>query len=300
MITAVTVSYLPYPEPIICDFLRSLKVTSKLINEVIVIYGDGRNFEKVEEFGQLTIRHISPPPKHINWHRFSMPYYKEHGFALKYGIEKASNEFILLTDPDVIFYMKNFDALYVELFKDYNLNFIGVSHYLKTPFHWDFPTVINCLTHKSKLPTDDWMKGNIKYRYGSQFSLHNAGWRVRQLGDNWPEVNGEYLAAGFISSRMHEYLNHNCFFNTGCNLFLWDKDNGSRSMTFRCLPHGMEYFLHGLYTTLPEFNKTAFLEKHKNQSLLRHSMGYDRTYKERHKILQGWLRESTANLITIL
>lgn len=107
--------------------------------------------------------------------------------------------------------------------------------------------------------------------------------------------------AGFISERISEYPNfHDCFFNTGCNLFLWDKDKGARSITFRCESNGMDYMLPNLVSTVPEFDSKEFVLKYGNKCLLRHSKGFERSYEDKLQVMRTWLKETRRKAITIL
>ena len=91
-----------------------------------------------------------------------------HALSLHQCIDKATNDYVFLCDPDV-FFCNRIDLFYMDLIKKYNLNIIG------GPFpnannplalgraDGNFPCVIHCLVKKSDLPPKSWLNGLLKF-----------------------------------------------------------------------------------------------------------------------------------------
>lgn len=299
MISVATVSYGKYPDEHIDNLVESIVKKSSEIKEIIVIHGfEPEEFYKEDSVGGIKIKHIAPPRENIvhmpkgskRIFSFKNSKYEEHSFAMHKAIEHTTEPYLIMTDPDIVFFMKKFDKMYLDIYQKYNLNIIGVCHYeAASPFWQEFPTIINCLIKKEKLPDKNWMKGKIKAR------PYLGGWRIEdfvlktKIPDDWPIIDGHYLYPSAIPERYKEFPNTNCWFQTGANLYLWDKDNGSRSATFKCDADGIAYYTNHIVSTIPEFN-----EKPKRQLLLKHVKGWQKNKKESAEECRKWNKESTT------
>lgn len=168
MISLVTVAYKPTPpDELVEVFLKSLKNMATQIKEIIIVHGRSKiPFLIEKKIGNINIKQIAPTPHIINHNSQEKSLYFEHSLAMHFGINQTTEPYIMMSDPDVIFYTKGFDEYYLNLYNKYNLNIIGVSHYHHSdqPFYLNFPTIINCLIKKEKLPNSNWLKGLLKLR----------------------------------------------------------------------------------------------------------------------------------------
>lgn len=296
MISAVTVAYTKFPDPHIENFTNSLNYMSKRVSELVVVYNKDEPFFKTEKVGKINIKHISPEPKNIQHvdkktrriYQYSKTIYQDHAFCLHKAIENAEEEYLLITDPDVVFYMHGFDEMYLNLYNAYDLNIIGISHYDNPVYGKDFPTVINCLIKKDKLPDSNWMKGELKLK------PYN-GKNILKYSDDWPCMDGHYLLPGPIKSRWREFPNPHTWFQTGCNLYLWDKDCGRKTVTFKCDEAGMTY-----NTTNVSFTAKEFQPLKKEQILMKHVKGFNMDKDKSLQMVKEWNKKAKSSLIKMI
>lgn len=255
MISLVTITYGHYPlDEITALFLEILQQkASKLLTEVIVVH----NTQKESIIGKEKLRHINV--KHVGTNTDEeISVHPSEG--LHAGLEHVTQPYIIFSDPDVAIFKNKFDLFYKEIYDKYDLNIIGVSHYL----HQDqafkqFPTVINCMIKKNKLPPKEWMAGEIKWR---PLRYKHA---IKNLKDDYKCFDGKYLWPGPIISRYHEFPYTKGIYDIGCNLFLWDKDNGSKALTFMADPNDKRIYHTNIFKS--NFN---FKESFENEILLKH------------------------------
>jgi len=213
----ITIAYVPYLEDKIIEvFLRSVKQKcSKHLREVIVIYkSEEEPFEVTKNIGKLTIRHIA-----ITRHTM-LP-----SVAFHQGLKYTSCPYIILSDPDIVICKNEFDDFYRRLYEEFDLNIIGCSHYsIERQAYQTFPTHISLLMHQSKMPDEEFSK-KCKIRPYLAKDLNSS--------DNYKVIEGDrYLLGGAMPGRYKEFPLPSGVFDEGCNLYLWDKDNGSRALTF--------------------------------------------------------------------
>lgn len=184
--------------------------------------------------------------------------------------------------------MYKFDEMYLNLYEQYDLNIIGISHYTESVYGFNFPTVINCLIKKDKLPSKNWMKGELKLK------PYN-GKDITKYNDDWPCMDGYYLMPGPIKKRYLEFPNPNTWFQTGCNLYLWDKDNGRKSITFKHDGSGTTYYTNNTASTIKKFKN---LEKEK--ILIKHVKGFNFNKNKSLQLVKEWNKESKLSLIKLI
>lgn len=292
MISLITVAYKPEPfDELIELFIKSILEKSKLISEIIIVHGKSPNefiFER--KIKNIKIINVAPKPQiihhsQIRYKTNTTSLYKEHSMAMHYGLSLVTQPYVLMSDPDIIIYLNNFDELYLNLYEEYNLNIIGVSHYCPTdqPFYLIFPTIINCLIKKEKLPNVDWLKSYLKLRPIKKGCLSF---------DNWPTLDGCYLLGGCIPQKSNQYLNTNCYFNPGCNLWLWDKELGKKFITFVCLPNKQEYKINSVFLSKNVKNIFDYTKIEKNKTLLKHTVGWGKKYIDKYNLMKEWYKKS--------
>lgn len=260
MISVVVISYGRNPCEYIKMHIDSIKrKQSGLINEIIVVHNrENEAYEKEELLGNVKILHIGRPivgeKKFIN-----------RAIATYEGIKYATNNYLLLTDPDLIYAKKHFDKLYVELYEKYDLNLIGISHFLKCPYGPTFPCGINMLVKKDTLPNENWMKGKL---IAAQ-----------------EEAPGNILSEGRIHERALEYpypfVN---VWDQGANVYLWNKDLNGKYITF-LHRDGTNYKVNKVFANF-DLDKEQF----KDEILLshaRHSFGGS----EAKELMKQWMKK---------
>jgi len=215
MITVCTVS--KQHDDFLEIYLESIKSKSSLISKVLVCHNsEGEQFHYTQQIGTIEVEHFgykSGLPDRIN----------EHAFSLHRCLEKCQTDLVLFCDPDIFFYLDNFDEYYLKLMERYNLKFIGVRHYRNDESYRDFPCVFNLLTKKSYLPPHDWLKGYLRAR--NYFYL--------RLGrTDGPIADGKFLACGPIPEFADKFPYRKGLFDTGCNLWLWNQENNGRYISF--------------------------------------------------------------------
>lgn len=250
MISLITIAYGWRPMDDMVDiFLEILKNKSSKINEIIVVHNKEKGNPREVQLGNIKVKHVRTYEN-----KFSV----DPSIALHAGLEYTSNPYIIFSDPDLVVCKKNFDIMYLEMMEKYKLNIIGCSHYW---YNWQsyqkFPCVINCMIKKEKLPNENWLKNEIKFR---PIKLCD-----NKDNDDYPLLDGKWLAAGPIPSRYKEFPATKLLYDIGCNLFLWDKDNGSRALTFLAGKDERIYNTKDYHVNFNNFN-----ENFKNEILLKH------------------------------
>jgi len=166
----------------------------------------------------------------------------EHALALHECIKRASNEHVLLHDPDVFYYVPADDFFY-RLMTKYDLNAIGVSHSGSTGRAFTyFPYLSNILLKKSELPNDDWLNGRI-------------------IDDKRLLRKGKFLIRTRIPEFESIFPNPNGDFDTGSFLWLWSYQNNWKWLAFQTADAR-------LYTTKYYRGSVKVKEKFGNQKLL--------------------------------
>lgn len=207
-------------------FIESIVEKSKHVSEVIVVnvekpQGDitswtnhGITFKVIG--GSQNIFNLNSPTA----------FCAQHAFGLHLGLEKATNEYIMFSDPDIFFY-SNVDEHYLSLMNEHKLNFIGIcrpaalSHSILF-----FPTIVNCLVKKSNLPPNDFAKHICPI--DKMVTTHNC----KEEADV-----PTYLYPMAMSLMLDEWKtlfpNPTGHYETGSKLFLWGLKNNWRWLSYQ-------------------------------------------------------------------
>lgn len=194
-------------EPFLNLFLKSIIKNTKLISEVLIAKIDAvEPYKKEETKSNLKIIRLGYPLKRTQQG-------VEHALGLHACIDQAKNEYILLSDPDIVYY-NPVDQLYFDLMHKHDLNIIGASHHSATIMAYSFfPWIGNCLIKKSTLPKEDFLKGYLK--------------------DGEKLLDGKFLIPNKIEKFANEFPNPKGHFDTGSNLTLWNKSVNGNWLAFQ-------------------------------------------------------------------
>lgn len=164
----------------------------------------------------------------------------QHALGLHECIDRATQPYLLLSDPDVFFYTF-VDELYFNMMKDFNLDVIGVSHHASTEIAQGyFPCCMNLLMKKISLPNSEWMKGKFT-------------------------VDGKYLIIDAVEGHTDMFPNKNKNYDTGVYLWLWAFEQNWRWLAFQTID------CHN-YTTVYHKNNFNANLKFKKQKLIYHGV----------------------------
>lgn len=167
-----------------------------------------------------------------------------HPLGMRYAIEKANNDLVLLCDPDIFFY-SDIDKFYNNLMLQYNLDYIGACPHLSYLYSTKyFPNILCMLTKKSSLPSPDFIKDQII----SQDIICGLG--KISLQNYWhdPEfLNDEYLVGAKIKSLAPQFPNPDGIFDTGVYLWLWAQQNKQTWLGFQ--PYDIHLYTSQIYRT---------------------------------------------------
>lgn len=142
-----------------------------------------------------------------------------HPLAMKAAIERASNDLVLLCDPDIFFYAP-VDKIYLGLMEKYDLNYIGAAPHLAIEYSSKFfPNILCMLTRKSCLPDEDFL----------------------------PQFKGEYLRGDRDDSLAPNFPYPNGLFDTGVYLYLWAEQNKQKWLSF--YPSDIHLYTTKMYRT---------------------------------------------------
>jgi hypothetical protein len=220
MITACTV-ILPGMENILECMLQSLEEKASSITRVVVAIKTDEPIQTQEIRDGFVVDYIS-----FNW-KLPDPAYAEgycHAIGLHAALQHVDTEYVMLVEPDVVFYLKDFDSLYMQTYEKYDLGIIGVSRiadprgntfFQKTCFG-AFPGIVAAMTKTKALPGSDFLKGHLKLRPNVV--------NVNSKEDNYFPMYGKWLLQTPIPEFVDEFPNPKGVFDPGCNLWLWFRD----------------------------------------------------------------------------
>jgi len=163
----------------------------------------------------------------VNIRRISSPYSKDfsHALGLHECIDNSEADYIMFCDPDIIFHT-DVDDLYFNLMEKYNINYIGCAHehFNKQPYG-GFPCVVNSLVKKTDLPNVNFLETYLYY---------NSDLRPNPINyEKLKKATGKYLIPGAIPELVDKFEKvDDPFFDTGCNLYLWSKQQNWRWLSF--------------------------------------------------------------------
>lgn len=199
---------------------------TSLVKEVIFVQTDLRKDKLIKswckngiDFKLYGMCPLDPPcPRELAWEKMICG----HAVGLYQAIQKSNQEYVWMSDPD-IFLLSSVDQIYLDLIKKYNLNLIGISHFnVEGQSYRYFPCIINCMCKKSDLPNSGWMGG-----FKAQSRM-----RIDQKGEDVFSVNDCWMIPGPIKDQFEKFPNPNGIFDSGCNLWLWNKEKEGRWISF--------------------------------------------------------------------
>jgi hypothetical protein len=174
----------------------------------------------------------------------------QHALGLHVGVDKAKNDYILLSDPDVFFYPKT-DEFYLDLMTKKNLDLVGCSHHLAIDYACGYyPNQVNLLLKKSNLPDHTFLENKL-YRRNSVKDENYINYKLP----------GKWLIPGPIPEYVDIFPNKKGLFETGCNLWILGQQRNWNWLSFQTLDCN-------LYTSL--YHRGIKTEKIKKRKLIYH------------------------------
>lgn len=237
-------------------FLESAKNKLKLVTEIIIakIDADESFVEegtigciKYTKFGCTTLKHVEVIDQGI-----------QHALALHACIDKAVNDLVFISDPDIFFYGP-VDEIYFDLMQEHDLQIIGCSHHHAINYaNTFFPNQSNMLLNKKYLPDDKFLENKLKKR---GYEL-DANWVVEE--SNFP---GKFLIPGAIPEYGHLFPNKKGLFETSCNLWIVSQLNNWKWLSFQTLDCNI---YNTLYHKCYHNNNYVKIIRPKNRKLIYH------------------------------
>lgn len=246
------------------NFLENATTKLQLVDEILICNMSGNNevfSSKTIYVNDVKVVFFDCPPEvfktreepKLGGLRCSL----EHAIGLRQCINRAKNDYVILTDNDLFFYTAA-DQIYYKLSQEHDLSFVGVASVNpQVECVGYFPLVYNMLIRKKDLDG------------------------IEQTPDLL--VPGEYLApqvTGHIIDQ-DKYVNHLAMYDTGCFLYIWAKRNNLNWFSF--LTHDMHLYL----TKYWRSNKTTIKFKH-NEKLLWHESGSTHSQNWKESYAEAW------------
>lgn len=237
MSVSVCTVYLQYMKDYLDVFLHSVRRNLKEVKEVIVVEVDTEAeteglISEGEEDG-LFVRRYSYPvggglePIARNWSLMVCG----HALGLHKGIELATGDYVMLSDPD-IFFFSPVDEIYKDLIRKFDLNIVGISHFWpQEQCYLDFPCVTNCMFRRDRMPGPDWRSDQMCLRSYMR-------WEEQPI--SLGPLPGKYLIPGPIPEAYDRFPNPAGMYDCGCNLWLWNDDMQGRWLSFQ-FPEGASF-----------------------------------------------------------
>lgn len=274
MITACIV-ILPGMEETLDCMLQSLQLKSKKISKVLVAVRTQDILSKIETKGHIEVEYFSfwfdrGPTPGGNTHLRGTGY--SHAVGLHECLERVTSKYVMLTEPDIVFYKNGFDELYLNAMEEHNLSIIGVSRAADPRGHkfflqqamGGFPTVINCLMKTESLPDSNFLKEDLKMR-------PHAAAGANTDEDSYESLPGAWLLQTAIPKYKHLFPNPAGLYPVGCNLYLWYREK--RWLSFHQEPwsysHNHPILCNATTQNLNNFNLPS--DYYKEEPLLYHS-----------------------------
>jgi hypothetical protein len=199
--------------------IKSLVDKSSLISKVLVFQHNNDKPPSQQSFSKF-IKNVEV--EYFVGHDY--PY--NHALGLHECIDRVETDYLLLTDPDMIYQLDDFDKFYLDLYKKYDLNIIGATHCAPQvqAFQY-FPTVMSCLLKRDTLPDKNFLKGKIKDR--PYITIADG-----RGHDNYKELDGKYLIQSPIPGLTDKFPAPEHLYDVGCNLWLWNLERKGRWLSF--------------------------------------------------------------------
>lgn len=201
--------------------LKSLYNNSSIITEILIadvnILGHAQNKQYLT-YGIPTTQFIVNVDDILKHPHLKDKHLLVHPLGLHACIDKAQNEYLLLSDHDIIF-ITDVGKLFAETIEKYNLSIIGIE--LNTPYenncYLNFPAVSAAMVKKSTLPPPDYLKGKLQYK---PYIYLNQQHEISK----YPPAPGKYLVPSPVLDIAKHFPNPEGMFDVGCNLWYWYKD----------------------------------------------------------------------------
>lgn len=276
MISLCTVSHNYLESAGIMDaFLGQIKSLSG-INEVLIIKPDSDRASTDQwQENNINYRKISlRQTKYEMATRGSI----EHAVALHHAIDLATNPYLLLTDPDIIFF-EDITKFYQDLMDENNLDCIGISHQnsIESAVRF-FPCVTNMLVKKKSLPDPEFLKDELKITNVFNYKQYMGAIRNKTYL-SYP-AKGMYLLPGYMQL---PFPNTSGNFDTGCALWLWSENVKWRWLSFQTMNCHEYYSMYNRGTVKVKLNQKKLLY-HCTSSV---------TLKEKRESFKGMINAST-------
>lgn len=247
MLSVVTVT-LKRMKPFLDIFIESLLHRCKLVKEVIVVH-----VEEKPSFCEETgiIKHIGGDQPY--W-AVDGPtaYCAQHAHGLHVGFQKTTQEYVMISDPDIFFYMA-VDEYYLSLIEQHNIHIVGISRPTATAHSIQFfPSIMNFMMKKRDFPS-----ALFATQVSPLSKMLNA--RVPEIPSYFHPINRELLTEE-VKGKFALPEGH---YETGCRMFLWAKENNLRWLSFQTLDCNT-------YQTCFYRNNFGLKEKLPRQRLLYH------------------------------
>lgn len=209
--------------PFLDIFIESLLDKCKLVKEVIIVHVE-RELEYLEELEKngVTIKSIGG---NQHFWRVEGPtsYCAQHAHGLHLGFEKTTQEYIMISDPDIFFHMA-VDQYYLSLMQKYQINIIGVSR--PTAICHSilyFPSIMNFLMKKTDFPptsfTNDISPLNKMLNMFTECEVPSY---FHPIAVDLLPINVK-----------NEFALPEGHYETGCRMFLWIKQEEMRWLGFQ-------------------------------------------------------------------
>ncbi len=262
MITLITVLLEPLEQYFENYFLQNVQKKTKHVDEILVAKVDtNKDFKLEKNLGAIKYTKFGCPIGHLmgtsNKHPGIQNSGIQHAIGLHACLEKAKNDLVLLTDPDVLFYDK-IDEIYLDLFETHKLNLIGCSHKYGVEYACTYyPNQINMMFRKSDLPDTSFLDDDLVRR---PFKITDAPLDSRPFPGKW-------LIPGPIPKYVDMFPNKEGYFETGCNIYILGQRQNWKWLSFQtidCVTYTTKYRRCN-FKPLPNVKKTKLLY-HMNNS----------------------------------
>jgi hypothetical protein len=200
-------------------FCQSIVEATTRVSEVILVNPEIAKNETWEE-RNITFRLISGKSDLFRHDSAPTTVCSQHAYGLHIGINAATNNHVLISDPDIFFYTK-IDNLYLSLMQQHNAQFIGISRpdALAQSIGF-FPSIMNLFTKKEHLPNKEFLENFMP-------KIHF------ETKEDENKITDKYFYPNTLDEYVQLYPNPDGHFETGCSLFAWTKKNNYKWLSFQ-------------------------------------------------------------------
>jgi hypothetical protein len=238
---------------------NSIAKMSKLISEVCITVSDVEDYKDgwTENGIRFSFRGGNPLVNSTN----NTARCIQHAAGLSKAVEAATNDYILLSDPD-IFYHTAVDEIFYNLMKKYGLNTVGVSHPAAiTQSFTFFPNVIHCLVKKKDLCDETFLREENHLENNKELkSIRNE---IAEISKKIKFLN---LTPCAVESKKTMYPNPEGHMECGSNLCLYGIIKNWKWLSFQTTD------VHN-YTTQYFRSNIKICDKIQRQKLFYHQVG---------------------------